>query len=81
MCRVSEQAKYVDSRYGVKRRLRNLSDDVQRKWPTVSLSARGHLPHSQLCPFLGTILFGWITSSESYLDEASVDFSLFSVTI
>lgn len=30
---VSEQAKVVNSRYGVKRRLRNLTDDLQRKWP------------------------------------------------
>jgi hypothetical protein len=30
---VSEQAKVVDTRFGVKRRLRNIQDDVQRKWP------------------------------------------------
>jgi hypothetical protein len=30
---VSEQAKVVDTRFGVKRRLRNIQDDLQRKWP------------------------------------------------
>lgn len=30
---VSEQAKVVDTRFGVKRRLRNVQDDLQRKWP------------------------------------------------
>ena len=39
MCtyRVSEQAKEVDRRVGIKRRLRNLSDDFQRRLPAVSL--------------------------------------------
>lgn len=50
-CRVSEQAKYVDSRYGVKRRLRNLADDVQRKWPMVNAACWAQFP-GIVCVFL-----------------------------
>ena len=38
VCRVTEQAKVVESKVGLKRRMQNLTDDVQRKAPMVTLT-------------------------------------------
>jgi len=48
--RVSEQAKVVDTRFGVKRRLRNIQDDLQRKWPIVSAQFIALSTHVQPYP-------------------------------